>query len=365
MISVTRELGLAWMDQYIQNERSATSRNRVRASLFQYQAAYELYRPGRSFVETLDRTDFIRRWLRANNYSQEWLRGWCVSVRGFSRWLFESHRTDDDVMFYVSREQIFSQTLPSWRLSRNLQRTIARFEQSFPGRREKYVIPDHRWNLHRNRPECEKWTLPEAEEECWLTWLADLARGPESLVWKRDLVRGLARFFDFLVLAGTLETNLFSSFLRHQPYRLDFLRSFSTPAPSLSDKVGKKKLSEPRGQLQLPCWMMAYLEYLENRGRRAGIGSHSLSNLRVLNRVLECQGIKNPEEIGAGTIQAYLNAQESVPAGASKGSTQRLRLVTLRGLCRFLTRRGIQAPLTLVESWPRIRRPLFRPHIYT
>ena len=129
---------------------------------------------------------------------------------------------------------------------------------------------------------------------------------------------------------------------------------------SLEPLVKATKTAHP-----LPEWRKNYLAHLESRGHRAGTGSATLSNLRVLNRVMERQGLDRPEEITADTVQAYLAVYEGQGPGQTSSSTRRLRLITLRGLVRFLTRRGIQAPLRMVEALPRARKAPCRPHIYS
>lgn len=350
------QLGLEWIRDFAAKQQSQTQSWRVRTSLRDYQAAYELHHPGRCFVEALDRTDFFRSWLNQGEHTEQQLRNWHTSMRGFARWLFESQLINHNVMTYVFRRDVLAREVPLLRLERGLQREISRFEESYRARCERYTGAAHRWNLYRNRPECLKWPCPEAEEECWRAWLAQLALGPEGLIWKRDLVRGLERFFDFLVKEGRLEANHFSNFLRLRPARATLVEGSGNLEPFLK---------APKTAPPLPEWMKNYQAHLESRGHRAGTGSATLSNLRVLNRVMERQSLDRPEEITADTVQAYLAVYEGQGPGQTSSSTRRLRLITLRGLVRFLTRRGIQAPLRMVEAWPRARKAPFRPHIYS
>lgn len=359
------ETGLAWLADYVRSQRSTTQRWRIRYTLVDYQAAYELHNPGRSFVETLDRTDFIRSWLDSGCQSPKRLRDWHTSMRGFARWLFEQQLLNHNVMPYVARQDVLTRSVPLLQLGRSLQRAITRFERSFRVRCDRYLAAAHRWNLYRNRPECRQWRCPEAEEECWRAWIVQVAQGPESWIWKRDLIWALGRFFDFLVDATDelLEANLFPAFLRHYPMRnLMEGRGKLDPAARFNRTALTNRTATT---LPLPDWMATYRDHLENRGHRAGKGSATLSNLRVLHRVLERQSIRKPEQITADTIQAYLEMNDGREPGPSKGSTRLQRLITLQGLCRFLARRGIPAPLALVEGWPRARRSQFKPHIYT
>ena len=288
-------------------------------------------------------------------------------------------------------------TVPRIWLRRSLQpgilALIQRLRKDGYRNSERCATAAHEWNLFRNRPESERWVWPELVEDCWLGWIAAMCRRRRSFTWTRCYLHGLERFFDFLASEGVIKQNLFIEFRKgitfdarnHQRLArlpdpeieevraiLGGTRTICSPATHPSQQKTQRKYNSPKRQQKapapLPEWMEYYIEFLKNRGRKADKRSTYRRNLRIFNGVLKRHSIESLEELTSEVIQEYLIIKLNKAINPGKplsNSTRLLRLSTLRGLCRYAHRRGIKVPMDLVERWPRLKRPVFRPHIYT
>ena len=341
-----------WISEYAETLRGPRYRSNVVSSLKMHQRVYEQHHPGRSFIESLNCTVSITYWLQARpHYSRESLRSWLNHIRGFSRWLFELERTDHHIFQYVALNDLNGEG-PDLTLRWNLQRSIARYKltvQANPGfRNELIILPAHRWNLYRN----QEWPdHSEPNERSLLDWVeGQLQR--YSLKSVSGQISGLSRFFDYLVSQGGADRN-----------RLRALFPVGRRHRLLREMSGQPPRSLVRPTPDLPPWVTGFLNHLRRRGRRADRSSGFYNDLKVLATVLKRHGLTAPEQMTAPVLQDYLQINRL--DGPTSISTRNLRLNTLRGLFRFLRKRGIASPCALIDLWPKESASPFRPHIYS
>jgi site-specific recombinase XerD len=338
----------AWIQEYIGTVRGGGPD--FKQSVVRHLQRFEAYawdQQGRTFLHCLDRTDLLREYVQIPAFARmapatRATAGF--SLRGFTAWLLREGRTVHDVYHYVALAQIVLGQIPEVWLQANLQVTILAFERQLRQRGERRCVPwvqaAHHFNLFRNR-------LPGSEPR---EWLEELARSTSRLFRARQLWVGLEHFLEFWLERDGQGQDWLQD-LRSYRSRTAVLRVLMGPEPTSLEELRKQPIPFHSG---LAVWLAAFLEHrTQRRMWTAGL----FYELQRLDRIAAEHQIQTPEQLTCAMLLDYLSDNDPAPA------TWNGRLAKLRGLARFLGRRGRK--LTLPGRWLGRTPPAFRPHLFT
>ncbi len=366
---VAVETLLEWAQEHVRSCLHGTLKYQRVAYLYiaRFQDRHHQSHPGRCFLESLDRTDFLRQWLQqvtAQAYSRHTVRIWLFTVQRFTAWLLHLGRIQHDVLAYVTVSEVLDGRIPELWLRHNLQPDIARFKVG--GKKDRREIEHdtavwaaHSWNLHLNQRRAHLDSFPDFDEALLLEWMAMLARQAPSVRRAVDCTTGLERFLDYLAEGRRLSVHPVRQLRQRYDSRPAVFRVLrESDATSLPDI---QRILEPLRKTAffksgLGGWMQAYLQHRLGRGKKI---AGPRSRLHILDGVLRRHGIEQADHITAGALEDFLGEN------AASTSTRNNRLATYRGFVRFLQIRGQPTSCTGHE-WELLPEPRdFRPHIFS
>jgi len=119
------------MREYVATGSAGRASRRAKRRLLKpFQELYEELNPGHTILESLRNSVFLQDWLfHVRLLSAATVRGRLGCLKGFTRWLFDQGRVDDNVLAYVDVSRAAEhREIPAIVLQDNLQREIAGFE---------------------------------------------------------------------------------------------------------------------------------------------------------------------------------------------------------------------------------------------
>lgn len=358
--ATTSELALEYMLQ-VRGLGCARRARYLARDLLKFQDHYESHHPGRSFLESLDRTLHLAQWVASPNFlrlpvASRRIKLHCL--RGFTNWLFKTSQIDHNAWFYVPFAPAVAGSVPALVMSNNMQREIACFGDSLQGKnyRSASIQAAHLFNLHCNRPGSDS----ESEEESLLLWLNEAVQKAPSQVTACSWIRGVVRFLDYRVARGRAERNLLREWL-------SALTSCNEMVRRLSERPDNRSACDIRQLLESvarppffrsPLAIEHFEELVDHQASRRRIVRGLRIQLRVLDRVIFERGNSSTIALEHEALERYL-AQ-----GSPEPRTYNARLQFLRKLYRFLSRRHVRMA-NPDRFWPKRTEPDFHPHIYT
>lgn len=360
--SVDRATVLLWIREYVCSGKSQrTSRQVKRRLLEQFQEFQDKLNPEHTILESLRDTTFLQDWLiHVRSLSVSTLRDRLFCLKGFTQWLFDEGRVDDNVFAYVDVGQVAeNRQIPVVFLQENLQRVIAEFQTGLLNINRstqcQYIRAAHDWNLLWNRR--EGWAVRDFEE-LLLEWCFHAVHKASPNVVCAQLP-GLSCFFDFLVAHQRLATNPLPDFLAGFRSKSCLTRKLQRlPVDTRPEELAGAVLSTrktPFFQSLLAPMLDEYVSHQRGLGKRY---ETAVYQLKVLDGVLLRYAVEEPAHLTQAMVQEYLEAE-----GLS-ARTRNKRLVHLRLFYRYLGRLEL-VTTNPADAWSKAPEPKFVPHVFS